>query len=80
LTDRVEQVLGHAGPLQHQAHEREERNRQQRVVVHHAVDALGQRLQKIGLKLAERDADKREEQSDEAERECRRIAEQQHDH
>jgi predicted nucleic acid-binding Zn-ribbon protein len=45
LADRVEQVLGHAGPLQDQAHECEERHRQQRVVVHDAVDAFGVRLQ-----------------------------------
>ena len=53
LPDGVEQVLGHAGPLQHQSHEREERDRQQRVVVHHAVDALGKRLQEVRPELSQ---------------------------
>ena len=35
----------------------EEGNRQQRVVAHHAENALGQRLQKVGDKQAEFDAD-----------------------
>ena len=48
LPDGVEQILRHAGSLQHQAHEGEERDREQRVVVHHAVDAFGQRLQEVG--------------------------------
>ena len=54
-------------------------NREQRVVVHHAVDALGQRLQEVRAELAELDADDGEEQADGAERKCCRIAEQQHD-
>ena len=57
LPDGVEQVLGHAGSLEHQSHEREERDREQRVVVHHAVDALGKRLQEVRAELAELDAD-----------------------
>ena len=79
LPDGVEQILGHAGAFEHQSHEGEERNRQQRVVVHHAVDALGKRLQEVRAELAELDADEGEDQSDGAERECGRVAEQQHD-
>ncbi len=44
---------------------------------HHAVDALGQRLQEVGREEAELDADKREEQADGAERERHRVAEEQ---
>ena len=80
LADGVEQILRHAGAFEHQAHEGEERDRQQRVVAHHAVDAVGQRLQEIGDEQAELDADQAEDQADRAERERRRIAEQQEDH
>ena len=80
LPDGVEQVFGHAGPFQHQSHEGEERNRQQRVVVHHAIDAFGQRLQEVRPELAELDSDEGVDQSDRAERECRRIAQQQDNH
>ena len=80
LPDGVEQILRHARPLQHEAHERKERDREQRVVVHHAVDALGQCLQKVRVELAEPDAGKRVDKPHRAERERCRIAEQQHDH
>ena len=53
LPDRVEQVLGHAGAFKHQAHEGEERDGEQRVVAHHAVHAVGQRLQEVGRECAE---------------------------
>jgi hypothetical protein len=42
LADGVEQVLGHAAALKNQAHQREERNGQQRVVLHDAVDTQRQ--------------------------------------
>ena len=77
LPDGVEQILGHAGSFEHQSHEGEERDRQQRVVVHHAVDALGKRLQEVRPEFAELDADEGEDQPDRAERERRRIAQQQ---
>ena len=79
LPDGVEQILRHAGSFQHQPHEGEERDRQQRVVVHHAVDAFGKRLQEVRPEFAELDADEGVDQSDRAERECRRITQQQHD-
>ena len=80
LPDGVEQILGHAGSFQHQSHEREEGDREQRVVVHHAVDAFGKRLQEVGSEFPELDADQGKDQSHCAERECRRIAQQQDDH
>ena len=80
LPDGVEQVLGHAGSLQHQSHEGEERDREQRVVVHHAVDAFGKRLQEVRAEFSKLNADDGKDQADRAQRECRRIAEQQHDH
>ena len=45
LADGFEQVLGHARAFEDQPHEGEERDRQQRLVRHHAVDALRQRVQ-----------------------------------
>jgi hypothetical protein len=50
LADGVEQVLRHAGAFQHQSHEGEKRDGQERVVAHHAVDALGQGLQEVAGK------------------------------
>ena len=55
-------------------------NRQQRVVVHHAVDALGQRLQEVRPEFPELDADEGVDQPDRAKRERRRIAQQQDHH
>ena len=80
LSDGVEQVLGHAGSLQHKPHECEERDREQRVVVHHAVDTLGKCLQEVRPELSEFDADQGENQSDRAQRKRRRIAEHQDNH
>ena len=80
LSDGIEQVLGHAGSLQHQSHECKERDREQRVVVHHAVNALGKRLQEVRAELSKFDADDGEKQADRTERKRRRIAKQQHDH
>ena len=77
LSDSVEQIFRHPGSFEYQAHEGEERNRQQRVVAHHAVDAIGQGLQKIRLELPELNPDQRKDQADGAERKCRRIPEQQ---
>ena len=80
LPDGVEQIFGHAGSFEHQSHEGKERNRKQRVVAHHAVDALGQRLQEVGPEFAELDADKAKISPDRAKRERCRITQQQHDH
>jgi hypothetical protein len=41
LSDGVEEVLGHAGALEDQPHEREERDREQHFVAHSLVEALG---------------------------------------
>ena len=79
LADRVEQVLGHAGALEDQPHEREERHREQRVVRHHAPDALGQRLEQRRLQQAEVDAEEAERDADGGQRERHRKAEQQDD-
>ena len=76
----VEQVLGHAGPFQHQTHECKKWNCEQGIVAHHAVDALGKRLQEVGRELAKLDADQSENQTDRAERKSCRIAEQQKYH
>ncbi len=80
LPDGIEQILGHAGSFEHQSHEGEERNREQRVVAHDAVDAFRQSLQEVGHEQAELDADQCEDQPDRAERKCRRITEQQEHH
>ena len=80
LADRVEQVLGHARSLEDQPHEGEERDREQRVVVHDPEDALGQRLQEVGLEQPELDADQAEEEPVGGEREGDRVAEQQEHH
>jgi len=50
LADGLEQVLGHARALEDDAHQREERDRQQRVVLHDAEDAQGQGLEQIAAK------------------------------
>jgi hypothetical protein len=43
-----QQILGHAGTFQNNPHEGEERNGQQRVVLHDAKDAQGQGLEHRG--------------------------------
>src|SRR5438309_193899 len=79
LADRFEQVLGHAAAFEDKAHEREERDRQQRVVAHDPEDAFGQGLQQFGLQEAEIDRDDAEKQAVGGEREGNWIAEQQKD-
>ncbi len=87
LADRVEQVFRHARPLQDDPHEGEEGNRQQRIVVHDPVDALGMRLQQRPEQIDRRrqmrefDADGEEGQTAGGEREGDGIAEhkQRHD-
>ena len=80
LPDRVEQILGHARSFENQAHECEKWNGEQRLVAHHAIDAIRQSLQEVGRELPELDADQPEDQSDGGEREGRWIAQQQEDH
>jgi hypothetical protein len=80
LADGVEQFLGHAAALQHQPHEGEKRDRQQRRVGDDAVDALGQRLHETEIEESRLDADEGEQQPIRRERECHRIAEQQENH
>jgi hypothetical protein len=57
LADRIEQVLGHSRAFEDQAHEREERDREQRVVLHDPEDAQGQRLQQRLWHQSHLDAD-----------------------
>ena len=58
-----QQVLGHAAALQDDAHEREERNGQQRVVLHDAEHAQRQRLEQVGGEQPDLHADQAEEQA-----------------
>ncbi len=84
LPHGLEQVLGHARAFEDQPHEGEERDRQQRVVAHHVVDAARHGLQqcpgqrdhaaRMRRKL---DADDEEDEPHCAERERDGIAEQQ---
>ena len=62
LADGVEQFLGHAAALEHQAHQREEGNRQQGVVLDDAEDAR-QRLEDAGRQQTDLDADEAEQQA-----------------
>ena len=57
LSDRVEQVFRHPGAFQNETHEREERDREQRLVAHDAVDAIRQSLKEGRLEQTELDAD-----------------------
>jgi len=79
LADRVEQVLGHAAALEDQSHEREERHREQRVVRHHAPQALGQGAEQRRMQQAELDADQAEHDAVRGERERHRVAQEQED-
>ncbi len=45
LADGVEQILRHARSFKHEPHEGEERHGKQRVVAHHGIEAVGQRLE-----------------------------------
>ena len=63
LADPFEQVLGEAAALEDRAHEGEERDGEQQVVGDDAEDALGQRLQQAGMKVAELDRDAAEGQA-----------------
>jgi hypothetical protein len=80
LTQGVEQFFGHAAAFQHQAHEGEERDRQQRVVLHDPVHPLRQCLQQQRLQQAQLHAHEAEQQSHRRQRERHRIAEQQDHH
>jgi hypothetical protein len=77
LPDRLQQILGHARSFEYQAHEGEERNGQQRVVVHHAIDSLRQGLQKVRPEQPKLDANEREQQTVCSQRKGYRIAQQQ---
>src|SRR6185369_15259040 len=79
LADRIEQILGHSGTLENQSHQREERDREQCVVLHDAEDAQRQCLQQGLRHQAQLDADHAEEQAAGAERERDRVAEEQED-
>jgi hypothetical protein len=63
LANRVEQVFGHARTFEDEAHEGEERDRQQGVVGHDAKDAVRQGLQEARLEQAHADADDREHEA-----------------
>src|SRR6185437_13105365 len=79
LTDGIQEVFSHPGAFEHQPHEGKERDGEQRVVAHHAIDAVRQRLQEIRLKQAKPNTDQSIEQADERQRECRWITKQQYD-
>ena len=80
LADGVEKVFRHARALEDQTHEREERDGEQHVVVHDAVDTFRQGLQEVRHEEAELDADDGEEQAAGGKREGHRIAHQQKGH
>ena len=79
LADGFEQVLGHAAAFEDEPHEREERDRQQRVVGHHAPDPFGQRLEQRGLQETQFDANQSEADAHRAECEGHRVARKHHD-
>ena len=87
LADGVEEVLGHAGAFEDQAHEGEERDRQQHLVRHHLEDALRQRLEERpgqgdGVRRVGRELDREDEEQEavRGEREGDRISEQEEHH
>ena len=73
--DHVHQFLGELGFLQHHAHEHEQRNGEQRVVRHHAEDAVRQQIEQVDAEaeIAEDEAGGGERQPD------RNAGEQQHE-
>src|SRR5581483_4939294 len=77
MSNRVEEILGHPGPFQYQAHKCEKRNGEQRIVAHHTVNAFRQRLQKVGCELSQLNADQSEYQAHRTEGEGGRIPQQQ---
>jgi hypothetical protein len=87
LPDRIEQILGHAGSFEDDAHESEERDGEQRLVRHDAPETFGQRVEKrpgerdvaarIGRQLH---ADEKEEQAVGGEREGGGVADDEKDH
>ena len=78
LADGFQQVLGHAGSLQNDAHEGEEGDGQQGVVLHDAEDAQGQCLEHGGGENARLNTDKTKGQADSSQAEGHRKAGQQH--
>ena len=74
LGARLQQILGDARALQHHAHEDEERNGEQHVVGHDAVDARRQRREEGNAEMACEDADAEEDQRCTGERERHRKA------
>ena len=79
LADGIEQILGHAAAFQDQAHEGEERDRQQRVVRHDAEDALRQCLDQLRTQQTVMDGDGTKQQAVGGERERDRIADHEQD-
>ena len=63
LADGFQQVFGHAAAFQHDAHDREERDRQQSVVLHDAEHTQRQGVEQNGRKKAQFHADQAEEQA-----------------
>ena len=78
LAHGFQQVLGHAGSLQNDAHEGEEGDGQQGVVLHDAEDAQGQCLEHGGGENARLNTDKTKGQADGSQTEGHRKAGQQH--
>ena len=77
LSERVEQVVCDAGTFQHQTHEHEQGDRDQRLVVHHAEDPARQGLEIGHVEDAEDRTEAREDQGHSSQGECDGIAGQQ---
>jgi len=81
LADGVEKILGHSRSLEDQAHEGEEWDRQQGIVVHDAEDAIRQCLEQLRPEQTEFDADQAKENAVGRQREGhRKTDEQEKDH
>jgi len=75
--DGVEQILSHARAFKNQPHQGEERDRQQRLVLHDAENTQRQRLHQRSGQHAQFDTDEAEEQAAGTEAEGDRKAHQQ---
>src|SRR6185312_15822907 len=79
LAEAFEQVFRQTALFEDDAHQREERHSQQKVVREHAIELVSEIAQKLGLDQVELQRGDAEEQPDGAQREGRRIADQ-HEH
>ena len=84
LPDRIQQILGHARPFQHNAHERKERDGQQGFIRHYPVKAQRHGAQQVPVKCdgvvgigGKPNADGKKHQAIGSQRKRHRIAQQQ---